>query len=122
MKRRLALSVITTIEKRFDIPSKMTGMIASTFELGNLPTVLFVSYFGTHRHIPVWIAKGAVITGVGSLLFAVPHFLDINNPLDKVRKCQASSTIKKGHKRIKKSYLVIRNGLIHSCSFNVSVM
>lgn len=77
-------SVITTIEKRFDIPSKITGMIASTFELGNLPTVLFVSYFGTHRHIPVWIAKGAVVTGIGSIMFAVPHFLDINNPLDKV--------------------------------------
>lgn len=62
----------------------MTGMIASTFELGNMPTVIFVSYFGTHRHIPTWIGKGVLITGVGSLLFAVPHFLDTNNPLDSV--------------------------------------
>ena len=77
-------SVITTIEKRFDVPSKVTGGIVSTFELGNLLTIIFVSYFGTHRHIPVWIGKGIVITGIGSLIFAIPHFMDINNPLDNI--------------------------------------
>uniref|UniRef100_A0A1A9Z0R0 Uncharacterized protein n=1 Tax=Glossina pallidipes TaxID=7398 RepID=A0A1A9Z0R0_GLOPL len=43
-------SVITTIEKRFEIPSR------------------------SRRHIPVWIGIGAVIMGVGSLIFMVPHF------------------------------------------------
>lgn len=51
-------SVITTIEKRFDIPSRVSGAIASTFEIGNLLTIIFVSYLGSHRHIPVWIGKG----------------------------------------------------------------
>ncbi|GFY31190.1 solute carrier organic anion transporter family member 3A1 [Trichonephila clavipes] len=51
-------SVITTIEKRFDIPSRVSGAIASTFEIGNLFTIIFVSYLGSHRHIPVWIGKG----------------------------------------------------------------
>jgi organic anion transporter 3A len=78
-------SVITTIEKRFDIPSRMTGLIASTFEIGNLITVIFVSYFGTHRHIPKWIAKGVVVTGIGSLVFSLAHFTgQDSNPLDKV--------------------------------------
>lgn len=78
-------SVITTIEKRFDIPSRMTGLIASTFEIGNLITVIFVSYFGTHRHIPKWIAKGIVVTGIGSLVFSMAHFTgQDSNPLDKV--------------------------------------
>lgn len=36
-------SVITTIEKRFDVPSKLSGTIASTFEIGNLCTIIFVS-------------------------------------------------------------------------------
>ena len=67
-------SVITTIEKRFDISSRMTGLIVSTFEIGNLVTVIFVSYFGTQRHIPQWIGKGIVVTAVGSLVFAVAHF------------------------------------------------
>ncbi|XP_014252609.1 solute carrier organic anion transporter family member 5A1 isoform X2 [Cimex lectularius] len=67
-------SVITTIEKRFEIPSSLSGLIASSYEIGNVITVIFVSYLGSRRHIPVWIGIGAVIMGVGSLVFMVPHF------------------------------------------------
>ncbi|XP_015600902.1 solute carrier organic anion transporter family member 3A1 [Cephus cinctus] len=67
-------SVITTIEKRFEIPSSLSGVIASSYEIGNVITVIFVSYLGSRRHIPVWIAIGAVIMGVGSMIFMVPHF------------------------------------------------
>lgn len=38
-------------------------------------TVIFVSYLGSRRHIPVWIGIGAVIMGVGSLVFMLPHFI-----------------------------------------------
>ncbi|UYV61535.1 SLCO5A1 [Cordylochernes scorpioides] len=69
-------SVITTIEKRFDIPSRVSGGIASTFELGNLLTIIFVSYLGTHRHIPIWIGKGIIVMGVGSMVFALPYLID----------------------------------------------
>jgi len=51
-------SVITTIETRFEIPSKFTGLVASAYEMGNVVTVLFVSYLGAKRHIPRWIAIG----------------------------------------------------------------
>ncbi|CAG9135206.1 unnamed protein product [Plutella xylostella] len=68
-------SVITTIEKRFEIPSSLSGLIASSYEIGNVITVIFVSYLGSRRHIPVWIAYGAVIMGIGSLVFVVPHFI-----------------------------------------------
>ncbi|RLU16216.1 hypothetical protein DMN91_011976 [Ooceraea biroi] len=67
-------SVITTIEKRFEIPSSLSGLIASSYEIGNVITVIFVSYLGSRRHIPVWIAIGAVIMGLGSMIFMVPHF------------------------------------------------
>lgn len=39
-------SVITTIETRFEIPSRFSGLIASSYEMGNVVTVLFVSYLG----------------------------------------------------------------------------
>lgn len=32
-------SVITTIEKRFDIPSRLTGLMVSTFEIGEFADV-----------------------------------------------------------------------------------
>ncbi|XP_046384206.1 solute carrier organic anion transporter family member 5A1 isoform X2 [Ischnura elegans] len=68
-------SVITTIEKRFEIPSSLSGLVASSYEIGNVITVIFVSYLGSRRHIPVWIAVGSVIMGIGSMVFMVPHFV-----------------------------------------------
>ncbi|KDR21550.1 Solute carrier organic anion transporter family member 5A1, partial [Zootermopsis nevadensis] len=68
-------SVITTIEKRFEIPSSLSGLIASSYEIGNVITVIFVSYLGSRRHIPVWIAVGSVVMGIGSMVFTVPHFI-----------------------------------------------
>lgn len=69
------------MEKRFDISSQMSGAIVSTFEVGNLATIIFVSYFGTHRHIPRWIGTGIVVTAIGSLIFSLPHFMSLNSPL-----------------------------------------
>lgn len=73
-------SVITTIEKRFEIPSSYSGLIASSYEIGNVITVIFVSYLGSRRHIPVWIGIGAIIMAIGSLIFMLPHFTGEPNP------------------------------------------
>ncbi|KAL7647268.1 UNVERIFIED_CONTAM: hypothetical protein RMT77_002526 [Armadillidium vulgare] len=66
-------SVITTIEKRYEIPSYLTGVISSFYEIGNVITVIFVSYLGSRRRIPVWIAVGCLVMGLGSILFVVPQ-------------------------------------------------
>ena len=68
-------SVITTIEKRFEIGSSVSGMIAASYELGSLVSVIFVSYLGSNRHIPKWIGMGVLVMGIGSLLFALPHII-----------------------------------------------
>lgn len=68
-------SVITTIEKRFDITSGLSGAIASTYEIGNLITIIFVSYLGSRRHIPIWLAIGVIVMGIGSIVFVLPQFI-----------------------------------------------
>lgn len=68
-------SVITTIEKRFKIGSSYSGLIAAAVEIGGVTSVIFVSYFGSTRHIPNWIGVGALITGFGALVFTLPHMI-----------------------------------------------
>ena len=50
-------------------------MIASTFDITVLVTVIFISYFGGNSHKPRWLGAGVFIQGLGSLLFASPQFI-----------------------------------------------
>ncbi|KAM9705333.1 solute carrier organic anion transporter family, member 1D1 [Menidia menidia] len=67
-------SSITQIERRFDIPSSLIGVIDGSFEMGNLLVIAFVSYFGAKLHRPKLIGIGCLIMSVGSFLIAMPHF------------------------------------------------
>ncbi|KAA0721170.1 Solute carrier organic anion transporter family member 1C1 [Triplophysa tibetana] len=67
-------SSITQIERRFDIPSSLIGVIDGSFELGNLLVIAFVSYFGARLHRPRLIGIGCLIMAVGSFITAMPHF------------------------------------------------
>ena len=68
-------SVITTIEKRFEIGSSFSGLIAASVEVGGVLSAIVVSYLGGRRHIPSWIGFGAIVMSVGTLLFTVPHMM-----------------------------------------------
>ncbi|XP_003405728.1 solute carrier organic anion transporter family member 1C1 isoform X1 [Loxodonta africana] len=67
-------STITQIERRFDIPSSLVGVIDGSFEIGNLLVITFVSYFGAKLHRPKIIGAGCLIMGAGTLLIALPQF------------------------------------------------
>ncbi|XP_052322988.1 solute carrier organic anion transporter family member 1C1-like [Oncorhynchus keta] len=68
-------STITQLERRFDIPSYLTGVIDGSFEIGNLLVIAFVSYFGAKLHRPKIIAIGCVLMSFGTFLIAMPHFI-----------------------------------------------
>ncbi|XP_010897942.1 solute carrier organic anion transporter family member 1C1 isoform X2 [Esox lucius] len=68
-------STITQLERRFDIPSYLIGVIDGSFEMGNLLVIAFVSYFGARLHRPKIIAIGCVLMAVGTFIIALPHFL-----------------------------------------------
>ncbi|XP_071752097.2 solute carrier organic anion transporter family, member 1D1 [Centroberyx gerrardi] len=67
-------SSITQIERRFDIPSSLIGVIDGSFEMGNLLVIAFVSYFGAKLHRPRLIGAGCLIMAIGSFCTALPHF------------------------------------------------
>lgn len=69
------VSVLTTIEKLFQIQSKTTGIIMSATEIGQIGGALLLTYFGGQGHRPKWIGWGMVLFGTSAGLCSLPHFL-----------------------------------------------
>lgn len=69
------VSVITTIEKLFQIQSKVTGIIMSATEIGQIGSSLLLTYYGGQGHRPKWIAWGMVLFAVSSFTCSLPHFI-----------------------------------------------
>lgn len=67
-------TVITSIERRYDLHSYQSGLIASAYDLAACLCLTFVSYFGGNGHKPRWLGWGVLVMGAGSLVFALPHF------------------------------------------------
>ncbi|KAG2463875.1 solute carrier organic anion transporter family member 4A1 isoform X1 [Polypterus senegalus] len=68
-------TVITSIERRFDLRSYHSGLIASSYDIAACVCLTFVSYFGGTGHKPKWLGWGVLVMAVGSLVFALPHFV-----------------------------------------------
>ncbi|XP_077990203.1 solute carrier organic anion transporter family member 3A1-like isoform X2 [Glandiceps talaboti] len=76
-------SMLTTIERRFDLFTTEVGILASMYEVGSLIAIVVVSFWGgkTNSHRPKWIAVGAMLIVVGCVVTILPHFLsDPYNP------------------------------------------
>ena len=72
---------LSTLERRFGHSSTTTGTISGASNLGSLLTVIPMSYFGGRRGINKlrFFSLNLFIVGLGSTLFALPHFL--SNPV-----------------------------------------
>ena len=67
--------VLSSIERRYQFSSVMTGLIASTVGITVALCTIPVSYFGGRGNKPRWLGIGAILLGVGALVFALPQFL-----------------------------------------------
>ncbi|MBN3325234.1 SO4C1 protein, partial [Atractosteus spatula] len=65
---------ISTIEKRYELSSTLTGVIASTYDIALAILCLFVSFYGARGHKPRWMAFSAFMMGLGAFVFSLPHY------------------------------------------------
>jgi organic anion transporter 4A len=65
---------ISSLEKRFDLKSTDTGIIVSSYDIASLLSLIPVTYFGGIGNKPRWLGFGIIIMGLGSFVFAIPHF------------------------------------------------
>ncbi|KAM9342114.1 solute carrier organic anion transporter family member 4A1 [Pholidichthys leucotaenia] len=88
-------TVVTSIERRFDLQSYQAGLIASSYDIAACLCLVFVSYFGGMGHKPRWLGWGVLIMALGSLVFALPHFTAppylVSQP-EQTGMCSANST------------------------------
>lgn len=66
---------ITTIEKRYKIPSRNTGIISTGNDVSSLFISAVLAYYAGKGHRPRWIGFGLFTIVAFCLLTALPHFL-----------------------------------------------
>ncbi|ERL86149.1 hypothetical protein D910_03562 [Dendroctonus ponderosae] len=66
---------ITTLEKRFKIPSRTTGIISVGNDLSQLLMSVILSYYTGRGHRPRWMALGMYTVVLFCIMTALPHFL-----------------------------------------------
>lgn len=67
--------ILTTVEKRFKIPSKNIGFIMAGLDCTNLFVSWFISYYGGRKHRPRWLGFGLISIILYCLLTSLPHFI-----------------------------------------------
>ena len=68
---------ITSLEKRFYLRSFQVGGIITCYEIASTLLTLTVGYYG-HVHKAKWLGSGAIVLGIGCLIFAMPQWLSGN--------------------------------------------
>ncbi|XP_072018409.1 solute carrier organic anion transporter family member 4A1-like [Amphiura filiformis] len=71
----LVYTMISTLERRFNLTSVQSAFISSSYDLFGMFFVVFVTYFGENGHKPRLIGISAIIFSLGSITFTFPHYL-----------------------------------------------
>ncbi|XP_026465595.1 solute carrier organic anion transporter family member 5A1-like [Ctenocephalides felis] len=66
---------ITTLEKRFKIPSKTSGIISVGNDISSLFASIIISYYAGKGHKPRWLALGLYTVVLFCLMTALPHII-----------------------------------------------
>nr|XP_044989012.1 solute carrier organic anion transporter family member 4C1 [Jaculus jaculus] len=83
---------ISTIEKRYEMKSSLTGLISSSYDIAFCLLSLFVSFFGERGHKPRWLASASFMIGLGALVFSLPQFFSGTYKLGSIFEDTCSTT------------------------------
>lgn len=68
-------ATITTIEKRYKIPSRNTGVISVGNDISSLFVSAVMAYYAGKGHRPRWVGFGLMTISLFCLINTLPHFL-----------------------------------------------
>ncbi|XP_039267310.2 solute carrier organic anion transporter family member 4A1-like [Styela clava] len=65
---------ITTIEKQFHLRTMESGVIGGMIDLGACIALIAAIFYGEKLFKTQWIGRGILISGLGCIIFVIPHF------------------------------------------------
>ncbi|PAA56300.1 hypothetical protein BOX15_Mlig034225g2 [Macrostomum lignano] len=68
------ISMLTTLEKRFNLPSKLSGLLQGSSDFGYLLGVLPVSFYGRQAHRPRTMGGLGLLLSLGILIMSSPYY------------------------------------------------
>ena len=68
-------TIVTTLENRFNLSSKQSGLMFSVFNIAFMIAVIPVAYFTRNISKPIVLGLSMMLLSASTLLFAMPHFL-----------------------------------------------
>lgn len=67
------ISVLTTLERRFKLPSFLAGALVTVSTVGYMASTVFVSFFFAKKNQPRLFAGCMLLTSLCALLYVIPH-------------------------------------------------
>ncbi|XP_077989835.1 solute carrier organic anion transporter family member 3A1-like [Glandiceps talaboti] len=98
-------SVLTTIERRYNLNSSQLSSLVSIAQAGVLLTIMPVSYLGGRPSSsrPRWVGCGLITVALGNFIATIPHFIlgqytysgsnDVTNGTNETKVCTQNSTL-----------------------------
>lgn len=101
------VSILTTIERIYQIQSKTAGAILSATEIGQIMGSLFIAHYGGRGNKPKWISLCMTFSALAALISISPHFLladySASSGNNLVLNHRQSSTLVNGHESVSPS-------------------
>ncbi|KRX66412.1 Solute carrier organic anion transporter family member 1C1 [Trichinella sp. T9] len=69
------ISAVQSIERQFQIPSRLSGTLMSSSDIGYVLTVVVLAYFGSRGNRARWIGAGCMLIAFACLLISLPSFI-----------------------------------------------
>lgn len=90
-------SILTTLERKFKLPSIVAGTVVTFSSLGYMTSALLVSFFLPNRLRVKAFACSMLCTGLCSIVYALPHFLYATIREDSITKNTTTTDVLNSH-------------------------
>ncbi|RXG58259.1 Solute carrier organic anion transporter family member 5A1 [Armadillidium vulgare] len=69
------ISIVSTIQKRFNLSSTQAGVILIGNDMSQITITVFIAFYGTYSNRPLWMGVASILSAVSTFMAALPHFI-----------------------------------------------